>query len=111
MLSIVTSISRSRRRNVGLVKIRLRLTSSPIPPSGSDQTLSPTKRERQSYSTLTPEVRPMVRSPARDPHSRSPATRTFYLNAITGSSEGSASVSFPRGSYLLNRGEWETLHG
>jgi hypothetical protein len=42
----------------------------------------------------------MVRSPARDPHSRSPATRTFYLNAITGSSEGSASVSFPRGSYL-----------
>jgi hypothetical protein len=53
----------------------------------------------------------MVRSPARDLHSRSPATRTFYLNAITGSSEGSASVSFPRGSYLLNRGEWETLHG
>src|SRR5215469_6465483 len=87
------------------------LPPPPIPPSGSDQTPNLTERERQSYSTLTPKVRPVVRRPRRGPHSRSPATGIFYLSAITGSSEGSASVSFPCGSYLLNRGEWETLHG
>ena len=46
------------------------------------------KRERQSYSTLTLKVCVRcVRRPRRGPHSRSPATGIFYLNAITIPSE------------------------